>query len=87
MLESNLLLWAGLALLAVLGFNVGRVVKARNISGIVVMGDVHGNIDQRQLPQPPEPPKSPLWQDILTLVNVALAIVASAMVIGNFLLE
>ena len=87
MLESNLLLWAGLALLAVLGFNVGRVMKARNISGIVVMGDVHGNIDQRQASQRPPPPTPPLWKDILTLVNVALTIVASAMVIGNFLLE
>ena len=87
MLESNLLLWAGLALFAVLGFKVGRVVKARNISGIVVMGDVHGDVSQAQTPPPAPSPGEPLWKELLTLGNVVLGIVVSGLVIASLVLE
>ena len=86
-MESNLLLWGGLILFAVLALNTGRrVVKARNISGIVIMGDQHGDISQQQVPAPPPPAKPPLWRDVLTLTNVVLAIIASVMVIGGLML-
>ncbi len=87
-MESNLLLWGGLILFAVLALNTGRrVVKARHISGTVIMGDHHGDISQQQAPAPPPPAKPPLWRDVLDFTNVALAIVASALVIGSLLLE
>jgi hypothetical protein len=80
MVGSNILLIAGLILLLALGLNARRIVKARNISGVVVMGDVHGDITQTQTPQP-IPPAQPLWKDLLTLTNAVLGIAASAMVI------
>lgn len=88
MTESALLFWGGLILFAVLVLNMGRrVVKARNISGTVVMGDVYGDINQQQAPEPPPQPKPPLWRDVLTFTNVVLGIVASALVIGSLVLK
>ena len=51
-MESNLVLWAGLILFVLLGGNVYRTVKARNISGVVVTGDVQGDVIQQQAPHP-----------------------------------
>ncbi len=86
-MESNFVLWAGLILFVLLGGNVFRTVKARNISGIVVMGDVHGDVTQHQAPKPEPPSKPSLWRDLLTLTNVALAIIASALMIGSYFLN
>ena len=87
MTESALLFWGGLILFAVLALNtVRRVVKARNIFGTVIMGDHHGDISQQRASQPP-PPKPAFWKELLTLVNLFLGIVASAFVIGSFLVE
>ncbi len=87
-MESNLVLWAGLILFALLGLNLGRtVIKARNISGVVVTGDVQGDVIQQQAPQSPPQPKPPLWRDLLTLTNVALAVIASALMIGRYFLN
>ncbi len=85
MLENNLLLWAGLIVLVVLAINVGRKVKARDISGVVVMGDVHGDVTQHREPKPEPPPKPSLWKEILTLINVLLGITGSVMVIASIL--
>lgn len=52
--ESHVLSWIGLA---VFGGNVFGTVRARNISGIVVMADVRGDVTQRQAQEPPEPPR------------------------------
>ena len=88
MATSDVLLWGGLILFVVLGGNVFRTVKARNISGIVVMGDVKGNVNQTQAPEPTAaPPKRPAWRDILTLVNTILGLVASALVIASLVLD
>ena len=85
MLENNLLLWIGLFVLVVLAVKVGRTVKARDISGIVVMGDFHGDVTQHREPKPEPPPKPPLWKEILTLINVLLGITGSVMVIASIL--
>ena len=86
MLENNLLLWIGLLVLVVLALRAGRTIKARDISGIVVMGDVHGDVTQHREPKPEPPPKPSLWKEILTLINVLLGITGSVMVIAGILL-
>ena len=58
MTVSDALFWVGPILFAVLGGKVFRTIKARNISGIVIMGDVQGDVTQHQAQKPPEPPKS-----------------------------
>lgn len=80
------LLWAGLLLFAVLAFNVRRTIKARDISGVIVMGDVYGDINQQQAPQSP-PTKIHLWKSLLTVTNALLGIVAAALVIGSQIME
>ena len=87
-MESDLVLWIGLVLFVVLALNLGRtVIKARKISSIVVMGDVHGDVTQHQASKPEPPSKPPLWRDLLSRTNVALGIIASAMIIGSLLLR
>ncbi len=87
-MESNLVLWAGLILFALLGLKLVRtVIKARYISGVVVTADVQGDVIQQQTPQSPPQPKPPLWRDLLTLTNVALAVIASALMIGRYFLN
>ena len=73
-------------LFVLLVLNLGRAVRARNISGIVVMGDVHGDVSQDQADKPPEPPKPPFWKEFLTLTNVVLGIAVAVMVIAGFVL-
>ncbi len=79
------LLLVGLILFAILGGSVFRTVKARDISGIVIMGDVKGDVTQHQAQKPPEPPKPPWWRGLLTLMNAVLGIVAAVLVIAGFL--
>ena len=52
MTTSDVLLWIGLILFVVLGVKGFRSVKARDISGIIVMGDVKGDVNQTQAPEP-----------------------------------
>ena len=80
------LLLVGLILFVILGGNVFRTVKARNISGIVIMGDAKGPVTQHQAQKPPEPPKPPGWRGLLTLMNAVLGIIAAGLVIAGFLL-
>ena len=89
MATSVFLLWAGLILFVVLGGKIiFRTVKARNISGVVVMGDVKGDVNQTQAPEPTAaPPKPPAWRDTLTLVNTILGLAASALVIASLVLD
>lgn len=86
MLENNLLLWTGLIVLVVLAVRAGRTVKARDISGIVVMGNVHGDVTQHQETKPAPPSKPSLWKEVLTLTNVLLGIIGAALTIANFII-
>ena len=86
MLENNLLLWIGLIVLVVFAVRAGRTIKARDISGIVVMGDVHGDVTQHQQPKPEPPSKPSLWKEIFTLTNVLLGIIGAALTIANFVI-
>ena len=88
MATSGILLGIALILFVVLGGKIFRTVKARDISGVVVMGDVHGDVNLTQKPEPPaEPPKPPAWRDILTLANTILGLAASALVIASLELD
>ncbi len=87
MMVGDALFWVGLILFAILGGNVFRTVKARNISGIVIMGDVQGDVIQHQPQKPAEPPRPPWWRDLLTLMNAVFGILAAVMVIASFLLD
>ena len=87
MLVNNLLLWIGLLVLAVFAARARRTVKARDISGVVVMGDVDGGVTQHREPKPEPPSKPSLWKEIFTLTNVLLGIIGAALTIANFVIE
>ena len=88
MATSDILLWIGLILFVVLGGKVFRTVKARDISGVVVMGDVKGDVNLKQSPEKSAAPaKPPSWKDHLTFLNIILGIVAAVLVIASFVLD
>lgn len=83
-MDAGIFLWLGLALFAVLLARAGRtIVTARDISGVVVTGDVHGGVHQTQAPSPAMEPKAkePVWKELLNATNLALTIVATALTI------
>ena len=80
-------MWVGLVVLVVLAVKVGRTVKARDISGIVVMGDFHGDVTQHREAKAEPPSKPSLWKEFFTLTNVLLGIIGAALTIANFVIE